>query len=55
MNPDILKYLEDINLSIQAIEDHIRNVLTLREYESDLKTIDAVKKIGNYRRSSFQS
>lgn len=44
MNPDILKYLEDINLSIQAIEDHVSNVPTLREYESDLKTIDAVER-----------
>jgi len=44
MNPDIIKYFEDIKLSIDIIERHVSGILTLSEYQADLKTIDSVER-----------
>jgi uncharacterized protein with HEPN domain len=44
MKPEVLKYLEDINLSIQAIEKYISDLTTVEEYEKDMETIDAVER-----------
>jgi uncharacterized protein with HEPN domain len=44
MKPEILKYLEDVNLSIQAIENYISDLSTVEEYEKDMETIDAVER-----------
>jgi uncharacterized protein with HEPN domain len=35
MRPEILKYLEDIHLSIRAIEKYISDLSSLQEYEND--------------------
>ena len=44
MKPEIFKYLEDINLSIQAIENYTSDLSTVDEYENDMETIDAVER-----------
>ncbi len=44
MKPKLLKYLEDINLSIQAIEKYISDLSTVEDYERDMETIDAVER-----------
>ena len=41
MKPETLKYLEDIRLSIQAIESYISDLATLEDYQEDAETIDA--------------
>lgn len=44
MKHDIFKFLEDIRLSIDAIEQHTESVDSLKAYSNDLKTIDAVER-----------
>jgi uncharacterized protein with HEPN domain len=44
MNRDILKYLEDIRLSIEVIEHHVSNVLSLEAYHENMLVIDAVER-----------
>jgi uncharacterized protein with HEPN domain len=44
MSIDIKKYLEDILLSINAIEIHIQQVSTLEEYENNITVTDAVER-----------
>lgn len=44
MKPDIRKYLEDMLLSIEIIEEHLIGIESLLEYESDQKTIDSVER-----------
>ncbi len=44
MRPEILKYLEDIKISIQAIEIYVSDLPTLEDYQNDAKTIDAVER-----------
>lgn len=44
MKPDILKYLEDILLSIGIIEEHVLGIKNFQQYEGDQKTIDSVER-----------
>ena len=44
MKPDIRKYLEDMLLSIEIIEEHLNGIKSLLEYEADQKTIDSVER-----------
>jgi len=44
MNPDIKKYLEDIKLSIEAIEFHVQQINDLEDYQNNLTVLDAVKR-----------
>lgn len=44
MNVDIKKHLEDILLSIDAIEVHIQHVTSLVEYENNITVADAVER-----------
>lgn len=44
MNPDIKKYLQDILLSIEAIEFHVRKINVFSEYEMDITVVDAVER-----------
>ncbi|HRH48358.1 MAG TPA: DUF86 domain-containing protein [Panacibacter sp.] len=44
MNPDVAKYIEDIRISIEAIESHMAGIIKLHQYENDLKTIDSVER-----------
>jgi uncharacterized protein with HEPN domain len=44
MNPDIVKYLEDIKLSIQDIESYIIDISTSYQYKTDKKTKDSVER-----------
>ncbi len=44
MNPEIVKYLEDVYLSIEIIELHISGIESLKQYQNDLKTIDAIER-----------
>ena|SRR5882672_3986765 len=44
MNPDIVKYLEDIRLSIQDIESYIVGISTSYQYRTDRKTKDSVER-----------
>jgi uncharacterized protein with HEPN domain len=44
MSTDIKKFLEDILLSINAIEIHIQQVNNLQEYESNITVTDAVER-----------
>jgi uncharacterized protein with HEPN domain len=44
MKPDIFKFLEDIRLSINILEEHINTVESLDAYSKDLKSIDAVER-----------
>lgn len=44
MNPDITKYLEDIRLSIDAIEYHLKQATSFDEYKNNLTVIDAVER-----------
>ena len=44
MKPEIYKYLEDIKLSIQAIERYISDLASLQDYQNDMETIDAVER-----------
>ena len=44
MNPEIKKYLDDILHSISVIENHIEDISTLKDYETDQKTIDSVER-----------
>ena len=41
MNPDIVKYLEDIKLSILDIENYVIDISTSYQYQKDRKTRDA--------------
>ncbi len=40
----ILKYFEDILLSIGVIEIHVKTISTLQEYESNITVADAVER-----------
>jgi len=44
MSPEIKKYLDDILHSISVIENHVADVFSLKEYESNQKTIDSVER-----------
>lgn len=44
MNPDIVKYLEDIKISIDDIESFISDIKTSYQYQKDLKTKSAVER-----------
>lgn len=44
MKPEVLKYLEDIRLSIKAIERYIADIETANDYGHDQKTIDSVER-----------
>ncbi len=44
MNPDSLKYLQDIQDSIEKIEYHIREIKTVTEYSNSYTIIDAVER-----------
>ncbi len=44
MKPDIFKFLEDVKLSVDAIEHHIRTVDSLAAYTNNLTTVDAVER-----------
>ncbi len=44
MKTDIIKYLEDILLSIEAIELHLKETTELKEYQNNLTVIDAVER-----------
>ncbi len=44
MNPDTLKYLQDIQDSIERIEYHLRKIKTFSEYSNDYTVIDAVER-----------
>ncbi|HPH99747.1 MAG TPA: DUF86 domain-containing protein [Chitinophagaceae bacterium] len=44
MNPDIKKYLEDIKLSIEAIEFHVQQINDLEDYQNNLTVLDAVER-----------
>ena len=44
MDNDVPKFLEDVRLSIQAIESHLEDIDNFNVYENDLKTIDAVER-----------
>jgi uncharacterized protein with HEPN domain len=44
MSPEIKKLLFDISESIKIIEGHLENIKEFSEYNTDLKTIDAVER-----------
>lgn len=44
MKTDVLKFLEDIRISIEAIERYTADLNSLADYESDEETIDAVER-----------
>lgn len=44
MNPDIVKYLEDIKLSIEDIESFISDIKSSYQYQIDIKTKSAVER-----------
>jgi uncharacterized protein with HEPN domain len=44
MNPDSLKYLQDILDSINKIEHHLKNIKNLTEYSNNYTVIDAVER-----------
>jgi uncharacterized protein with HEPN domain len=44
MRLEVLKYLEDIKLSIELIEKYVSDLMTLEEYEADDETIDSVER-----------
>ena len=44
MNPESLKYVEDILDSIEMIEFHLRDIKSFSEYSSNLTVIDAVER-----------
>lgn len=44
MNPDVLKYMYDIQDSINIIESHLSSIPSLIVYKNELKTIDAVER-----------
>jgi uncharacterized protein with HEPN domain len=44
MNPESLKYVEDILDSIEMIEFHLREIKSFSEYSSNLTVIDAVER-----------
>jgi uncharacterized protein with HEPN domain len=44
MNPESLKYVEDILDSIEMIEFHLRDINSFSEYSSNLTVIDAVER-----------
>lgn len=44
MNPDALKYLQDIQDSIDRIEYHIKEVNTFHEYSNNFTIVDAVER-----------
>ena len=55
MSIDIRKYLEDILLSINAIEFHTQKVSNLQEYENNLTVTDAVeRRLGIIGEALFQ-
>lgn len=44
MNPDSLKFLQDILDSINKIEHHLKDIKSFIEYSKDLTVIDAVER-----------
>jgi uncharacterized protein with HEPN domain len=44
MPPEVFKYLEDIKLSIERIEFHIKDIRSLREFSSSWTVYDAVER-----------
>jgi uncharacterized protein with HEPN domain len=44
MDPDIVKYLEDIILSIQDIRTYVSDISASYQYQRDRKTRDAVER-----------
>jgi len=44
MSPDIVKYLEDVKISIQDIQNFIVDISTSHEYKTDIKTKSAVER-----------
>lgn len=44
MNTSLKKYLEDILLSIDVIQIHIRNIHSSNDYEANLTVTDAVER-----------
>lgn len=44
MNPDALKYLQDILDSIDRIEWHIKSTKSVTEYSADFTVTDAVER-----------
>lgn len=44
MNPDIVKYLEDILLSIGDIRNYITGISTSYQFQADRKTRDSVER-----------
>src|SRR2546423_1008855 len=44
MNPDSLKYLQDILDSINKIEYHLQNIESITDYSKNLTVIDAVER-----------
>ncbi|HEY2727635.1 MAG TPA: hypothetical protein VGI61_10715 [Parafilimonas sp.] len=44
MNPDIVKYLEDVKLSIDDIESFVSDIKTSYQYQKDIKTKSAVER-----------
>ena len=43
MNPDVLKYAQDILDSINTIDFHLSTVSTIAQYTSNITIMDAVK------------
>ena len=44
MKPEVLKYLEDIRQSIEAIQRYTSDLSSAEEYANDEETIDAVER-----------
>jgi uncharacterized protein with HEPN domain len=44
MNPDILKYVQDILDSISKIDFHLSTVSTVTQYSSNITIVDAVER-----------
>ena len=44
MNPDVLKYAQDILDSIGKIEVHLSTVSTVTQYSSNITVVDAVER-----------
>ncbi len=44
MKPDYIKFLEDINASIDLINIYTADLVTVYDYEKDIETTDAVER-----------
>jgi uncharacterized protein with HEPN domain len=56
MKHDILKFLEDIRLSVDIVNQHVARIDSLEKYTSDSKTIDAVeRRLANIGEALFQA